>query len=287
VLRAVVTSTLSWTCPSCAAAVSTPYCASCGERRPLSTRDLTLRALFEQLFHVISSVDGRLLRSLRGLLTRPGALTLAFVRGERKNYLGPIQLFFIANALFFATQSLTHMNVFSSSLDSHLHHQDWSNVAQSLVAERVQAKHVTLEAYAPVFDHAVVLNAKSLVILMVLPFALLLPLVFSSTPQPFVGHAVFALHFYAFLLLLFCAALVVALVSVWLGGPGLSSTRMDHAVSIVNFGVCLIYLYLAIGACYHSAGVLRLVQVLVLGVAAAGIVIGYRFLLLLITLYTT
>jgi hypothetical protein len=90
----------------------------------MSARDLTLRGLVDQFLQALSRIDSRLLRSLRGLVTRPGALTLAFTRGERKNYVGPIQLFFIANALFFATQSLTHMNVRSSSLDSHPHHQD-------------------------------------------------------------------------------------------------------------------------------------------------------------------
>ena len=253
----------------------------------MSARDLTLRGLVDQFFQALSSIDSRLLRSLRGLVTRPGALTLAFTRGERRNYVGPIQLFFIANALFFATQSLTHMNVWSSSLDSHLHHQDWSVIAQSLVAKRLEAKQTTLEAYAPVFDHAVVLNAKALVVLMVLPFALLLPMVCYRAHRPFAGHVAFSLHLYAFLLLLFCAALLAVLVSVSLGGSGLDSTRLDHAVSAVNLGVCMVYLYLATGAYYASRGVARVAQVLVLGVGAAAIVIGYRFLLFLITLYST
>jgi hypothetical protein len=55
---------------------------------------------------------------------------------------------------------------------------------------------------------------------MVLPFAILLPMMFYRTRQPFVAHVVFSLHFYAFWLLLFCASLAVVAVDVLLRVPG-------------------------------------------------------------------
>jgi hypothetical protein len=122
----------------------------------------------------------------------------------------PFQLFLIANVIFFALQWLTSESVFSSSLDSHLHHQDWSNLAQSLLTKRLEASHRNLEQYAPVFDRAVVLNAKSLIFLMTLPFALLLPLAFLRERRPVMTHVAFSLHLYTFLLLLFCIALLAA-----------------------------------------------------------------------------
>jgi hypothetical protein len=128
----------------------------------------------------IAGVDGRLLRSLRALLLHPGSLTLAYGEGRRKPFIGPFQLFLLANVVFFAVQSLTHTRVFSSSLDSHLHHQDWSALAQELVGHRLAAANTTLDRFAPLFDRAVVLHAKSLVIAMAVPFALLLPVVFSA-----------------------------------------------------------------------------------------------------------
>ena len=55
-----------------------------------------------------------------------------------------------------------------------------------------------------------VLNAKSLVILMVPVFAGFLALLFVRRRKPFMAHVVFSLHFYAFLMLLFSLALVAA-----------------------------------------------------------------------------
>ncbi len=113
----------AWTCPSCRTEVTTPFCPGCGER-PLRPRDLTFRGLVEMVVLAISRIDVRLIRSVRLLVTQPGALTAAFRQGQRKPFIGPIALFLVANVLFFAVQSLTRMKIFSTSIDMHLHVPD-------------------------------------------------------------------------------------------------------------------------------------------------------------------
>ena len=275
-----------WNCPTCKVVVTTPFCARCGEE-PLPPRDLTLRGLIEKVVHAVTSVDARAARSAWKLLRRPGELTVAWVSGIRKPYVGPFQLFLIANVFFFAIQWATHENVFSSSLDSHLHHQDWSEFAQSVVAQRLAATNMTAEQYEVIFDRAAVLNAKSLILLMTLPFALILPLSFWRERQPFMTHVVFSLHLYTFLLLLFCAALLAAKVSALLGFGGLDAPNVDNVLSVVNVLVCTLYVYLAIGPVYGVAGARRIGTSLVLAAAVAAIVLGYRFVIFLITLYET
>jgi len=275
-----------WSCPTCNDAVSSPYCPACGER-PASARDLTLRGLFDQLFRAFINIDSRLIRSFRYLLTRPGELTVAFVQGRRMPYIGPFKLFLIANVLFFAVQSKTNTNIVSSALDSHLHNQDWQALAQRLVSSHLDTRQTTLDLYAPIFNRAVVLRAKSFIIVMVLPFAFLLPIMFYRSRQPFVVHVVFSLHFYGFLLLLFCVSLAVVAVDVLLGGAGLNSARIDRILSLINLTACATYLYIATGTVYRASGAIRAVKVLALAIAVAGILLGYRFVLFLFTLYTT
>jgi hypothetical protein len=62
---------------------------------------------------------------------------------------------------------------------------------------------------------------------------------------------------------------------------------MDHALSIAQLLICAVYLYVAVGAVYGSKRGIRVVQVAVLALAVACLVLGYRFVLLPITLYTT
>jgi hypothetical protein len=266
--------------------VKTPFCPRCGEE-PLAPRDLTLRGIAAKFLHVFASIDARAARSAWLLLRHPGELTLAWTRGVRKPYVAPFQLFLIANVFFFALQSLTDENVFSSSLDSHLHHQDWSDLARSMLARQLEATHASLEQFEPMFDRAVVLNAKSLVLLMTLPFALLLPLAFFRERRPFVTHVAFSLHLYTFLLLVFCVALVAAKLSVLLGFGGLDSPLVDHVLSVANLAACAVYIHLAIGPVYGATGALRVAKAAGLALAAGAIVLGYRFTLFLITLYST
>lgn len=275
-----------WTCPACSQAATTAFCPTCGERS-IHTRVLTLRGLLGQLANVLTNIDGRLLRTLRQLVTRPGALTEAYVNGNRKQFLGPFQLFVLVNALFFAIQSGTRTNIFSSPLDSHLHHQDWSSIAQPLVAHRLQQKQMSIEAYQPVFDRIVVRNAKALIVLMTLPFAGLVSLAYYRSRRPFGVHALFSLHLYSFLLLLFCTSVLIAMIDVLLGGEGLNSARVDNVLTFLNLTACAVYLYFAIGRVYGARGGSRAFTAIALSMAVAVIVLGYRLLVFLITLYTT
>jgi hypothetical protein len=249
--------------------------------------DLTLGGVLRQLIHAVSSIDGRVIRSLRTVVTRPGELTVAYVSGPRKPYLGPFQLFLLANVAFVAAQSLTGVNVFSSTLDSHLHQQDWSALAQRLTATHVASAHTTLEAFAPVFDRRVAFLAKTLVIVMTIPFSLLLSVLFFRERRSFGVHAIFAVHVYAFLLLLFCAAVIAAAIDVRCGGRGLDAQRFDTVLSLVNLTVCIVYLYAATGRVYGMRGVARIVTSLTLGVAVAAFVLAYRYFLFLLALWLT
>ena len=278
--------TEKWTCPTCNVMVTTRFCPTCGEHE-LHTRELTLRALFEQLFAAFTSIDSRLLRSFRFLVTRPGALTIAYLKGQRKPYIGPVALFLLINVIFFAMESLTGGKVFTTPLDSHLHTQPWSESVQGLVARRLEAKETTLASYAPVFDQAVALKARSLIILMALAFSIAPALVFLRSRRPLMVHVVFSLHFYAFVLLLLCVATSIPPISVMFGGVGLESATLDYSISISLLLASAVYLYFATGAVYGNRGVRRILNIAALIVCVTAVLLGYRFFLFLITLFTT
>jgi len=273
----------AWTCPACQQVVASEYCPGCGERA-LHAQKLTLRSLAGALLHELTSIDGRLVRSVWQLIRRPGSLTVAYIGGDRKRYIAPLQLFLLANVLFFLVQSWTGLNVFSSTLDSQLHQQDWSAYARTRVAALLERTHMRLEEFAPLFDRAVVLHAKTLIILMVPPFALLLALLFLRSRRPFLAHVVFSLHLCTFLLLLFCVTLLLTGGWALVGGAGLDSPAVDTVMSLANLAACGAYVYLATGTVFGARGPLRLLKVAGLAVCAGAVVLGYRFVLFLITL---
>src|SRR5690349_10084800 len=133
-----------WTCPACERGVATPYCPLCGEEPP-KPRDLSLRGLAEKVLHAFTSIDAKAARTAWQLLRHPGQLTQAWVSGIRRPYVAPFQIFLLANVIFFTLQWLTGETVFSSTLASHLHQQDWKELAASLLDAKLAQKGMILE----------------------------------------------------------------------------------------------------------------------------------------------
>ncbi len=77
-------------CSNCATPLAGRFCHTCGQNAVPTERSLfrlVVRWLREAL-----DLDGRLFASLRLLVTRPGALSRAYMQGRRTDYLGPLRL---------------------------------------------------------------------------------------------------------------------------------------------------------------------------------------------------
>ncbi|WP_425106184.1 DUF3667 domain-containing protein [Ancylobacter sp.] len=92
-------------CANCHEPLGGRFCARCGEKL-VGPADHTLRRFLEHLFEAFTHADGKVFLTLRCLLTRPGRLTADYLRGKRKPYIPPLQLFLIANLIFFLLHPL-------------------------------------------------------------------------------------------------------------------------------------------------------------------------------------
>lgn len=91
-------------CPNCGATRTGRYCASCGQKAaPLAP---TLAYFVHELAHEVLNFDGKIFRSLRFLLTRPGFLTRELFAGRRASYVSPLRLYLTASILAFAMMTL-------------------------------------------------------------------------------------------------------------------------------------------------------------------------------------
>src|SRR5688500_699872 len=87
-------------CLNCGAQRPGQFCAACGQKAlPLAP---TFGYFVHELTHEVLNVDGKIFRSLRLLLTRPGFLTREIFRGRRASYVSPLRLYLLASVLSFA-----------------------------------------------------------------------------------------------------------------------------------------------------------------------------------------
>ena len=186
-----------WGCPTCGHMATGKFCPDCGEKK-FSPADLSVKHFFSHALGEFFHFDSKIGRSFRLLFTKPGFLTAEYLRGCRRPYLHPFQLFFVANLIYFFLQPYLGWSGLRTTLNIQLHMMSYSPLASRLVADRIAAKGLALTQFAPLFDHVVDVQARSLVLVMVILYALLVAILQWRRKQFFGQHLVFSLHFTAF-----------------------------------------------------------------------------------------
>ena len=248
-------------CASCAAPLSGPYCAQCGERR-IEPDDLTLRHfLVHTVVQELLSVDGALWRSLRLLLTRPGRLTLEYAAGRRRPYVNPFRLLLIAIVAYAVMASSGRsftlnlgpvaLSTAPPSLSKNLPVDE--AVAQidryGLLREQLAAKRQRVESDAARarFHDRLAAFAQPLSFTNVVLLAAALHLGFLSKRRRFLEHLAFSMHVVSFVLLSSILLFGIVLLRFWLGPFVFLGLFL---VSLLQFG----YLAVAIRRFYLADG---------------------------------
>jgi len=87
------------TCLNCNEPLSGNFCTQCGQQNlPLKQSVGQLLLVF---FGEFFNYDGRFIRSIRLMLSQPGALTLAYLEGKRTAYVNPVRFYLFTSAFYF------------------------------------------------------------------------------------------------------------------------------------------------------------------------------------------
>ena len=92
-------------CHNCGALLPGRFCANCGqEDRPL---DPSVGEVVREVATELSTLDGRIVRSVRRLFLSPGFLTLEHFEGRRAPWVSPVRLYLISSVCYFALMAFT------------------------------------------------------------------------------------------------------------------------------------------------------------------------------------
>ena len=86
-------------CLNCGATLTGAFCSACGQRAIPAYP--TVREMAGDAWQELSGYDGRIARSFRVLLRRPGALTVDVLEGRRASYVSPVRLYLVASVIYF------------------------------------------------------------------------------------------------------------------------------------------------------------------------------------------
>lgn len=164
-------------CHNCGARLHGRFCASCGqEDRPL---DPTLEEVVRDAAREISSLDGRIVRSVRRLFLSPGYLTREFFAGRRMSWVSPVRLYLTFSVAYFALAALTGSSPLSINAR-------FSGADEQGIRQIQQAVDQALATWIP-----------RAMFLLVPVFAALVAWVRRSARCKYPHHLVFALHVFA------------------------------------------------------------------------------------------
>ncbi len=250
--------------------------------------------LLAELLESFTHLDGRFVRSMRTLVVRPGELTAAFLRGARKEYLAPIQLFLIANVVYFVLQTWLNWNTLSTSFWNHLNGMPYQQFARSHAQSFALREGMTpeelgqaLDALGKAFDGRVGTYSKSLVILLVPIFAVGVALIARSRARGYLPSLVFSLHFLAFFLWLQGLVLLPLADAVRRNWSGAQTWQdVDQLMMIPTVGSFVIYLALSLRGAFGYSKLAAVWRALGLVVAFVVSIFLYRFILFLVVLHT-
>lgn len=86
-------------CLNCGTQVTSKYCGYCGQEN--IEPNISFWHLVTHFFNDFTHFDGKFFTTVKNLITKPGFLSLAFVRGQRVRYLDPIRMYIFTSFLFF------------------------------------------------------------------------------------------------------------------------------------------------------------------------------------------
>jgi hypothetical protein len=238
-------------CLNCGGLRIGTYCTACGQKAMPAAP--TLNYFLHEITHELLNADGRIFRSLRLLVARPGFLTREIFAGRRASYVSPIRLYLIASVLAFGLRAFfgayDYANFDYTSVPG--------EIADPAMVERAEEIERTINTAVGVW-------LPRAMFLLVPLFAALAMLFCRRGGHTYPQHLYFALHLHAVWFFVSAAAVLFGLLAL----PSVSI--------VVNVGLTLYFLS------YYFVAFRRVYETTTWGTLWRTVAIGVMYLAVLI-----
>ncbi|MBX9853794.1 MAG: DUF3667 domain-containing protein [Cytophagaceae bacterium] len=227
-------------CKNCGTKFSGNYCPSCGQKK-FSREDFSFKRYFREIAEDVFDYDSKIFRTIKYLILRPGFLTVEFLNGRQKSYIGPVKLYLIIIAVNFIIYST--FDAYSPVNVEYL--KGWgSKEIRELIDNNPQGS---------IHDLNIKINDTLPVVLYFLIFiyAGFLKLYFFNTDKYYTEHLIFCLHFMSFGFLRDTLFLPIHYYN-------------QDAGAFLAVLTTVIYFFYSLKIVYHNTGMRRIINTIVL-----------------------
>jgi Protein of unknown function (DUF3667) len=175
------------------------YCNICGEK-VTEPYERSILNFLDNLLNAFTFLDGKFLKSLKLLITRPGQLSRDIADGKRVPYMKMVSLFFVANFFYFLFPVFDSYN---SSLYTQLNSLGAHSIkAKEIVKYKLEKDKIEIKDFQKEYQNQSTNLSKLLIVLLVFAFTVFLIVVNYSKQNFFFDHLLLALEFYSFSLIM-------------------------------------------------------------------------------------
>lgn len=160
-------SDLPASCINCGHTLTGQFCAQCGEK-VFSEHDKTVKHFSHEVFHFLTHLDGKFLRSLKAVFFKPGLLSLEYCQGIRKKYFKPVSLFLIGVILYLIFPLIQGLNM-THRATIHTYNAIGIGIPEMVSMRKAEKEGITLTELGERYDAKSPKFAKIL-LLILLPF---------------------------------------------------------------------------------------------------------------------
>jgi hypothetical protein len=172
-------------CANCGAALHGVYCHDCGQKAV--SHDVGLHELSHEALEEFAHVDGKIFRTLKFLVAKPGMLTTEFLAGRRARYISPLRLYLTCSLVFFALAAL-------APVDERPFFRITPGSNSGIGFENPeQLREQTIEA-----NRAIVHGIPRAMFLLMPVFALGTWVLYRKSRRFYAAHLYYSIHFHAF-----------------------------------------------------------------------------------------
>lgn len=248
-------------CLNCGAELGGRYCAACGQKH--DPHRPTFGHFVAETAESLSHADGRLWKTLRLLLTKPGFLSHEFFAGRRASYLPPIRLYIVLSVAFFLLLALQADGSGKLAGDTTVSFKTecselrFHGPAQSVLEPKLRAACNRVKADGGVgLAKAFLQNAPKAMWLLLPVFAAIMLLFYWRPRRLYAEHLLYLIHNHS---AVFAALTIEELLDLAL------PEQADSVLGPLLFGYLLWYCYRGMRVFYGDSRSLTLVKFLVLG----------------------
>lgn len=193
--------TITHICKNCSSEFAGKFCNNCGEK-VYNEHDKKLSHIFEEVFHFITHLDNKFLKTLRLIFFKPGFVSKEYCEGKRKKYFKPVSLFLIAVIIYLLFPLLQGMNI---SFVNHIHNNRGLGIhySETWAVKKLKQKGLNEFQLAEKFDQRSPKFAKVFLLVLLPLTALALSLIFIRKKAYFFDHFILSTELNTVFLLLF------------------------------------------------------------------------------------